>query len=227
MRVAVYYAPALADPLWALGARWLGRDPEANAPVVQPDIDAIAELTADPRMYGFHATLKPPMSLRSGMTWDALVTEADDLARRLAPFRLPRLEVTDLHGFLALTDAEPSRELRALADACVVDLDHFRAPPGEAELARRRRSKLSEAQEANLVRFGYPYVLDTWFFHMTLTRRLSPAEKAVIQPQVEAMFAQALLSPRRVDDICLYVQAAPGLPFTLAERLSLRGQSQT
>ena len=223
MRVAVYYAPALADPLWTLGAHWLGRDPEVNAPVVQPDIDGIAEYTADPRMYGFHATLKPPMSLRSGMTWDALVTEADDLAGRLAPFRLPRLEVTDLHGFLALTDAEPSTALRQLADACVVQLDHFRAPPGEAELARRRRSKLSDAQEANLVRFGYPYVLGTWFFHMTPTRRLSAAEKTVIKPQVEAMFAEALRTPRQVDSICLYVQAAPSTPFTLAERLSLRG----
>ena len=223
MRVAIYYAPSLDDPLWELGTRWLGRDPETNAPVQQPSIEGIAELTADARMYGFHATLKPPMALRPGQSWDELVTEADDLARQMAPFDLPRLEVSDLHGFLALTDAEPSTMLRALADACVVKLDHFRAPPNEAELARRRRSKLSAAQEANLVRFGYPYVLDTWFFHMTLTRRMSADEHAVIRPQAEAMFADTLQARRRVGDICLFVQAAPGAPFSLAERLPLRG----
>jgi putative phosphonate metabolism protein len=223
MRVAIYYAPGLDDPLWELGTRWLGRDPETNAPVQQPSIDGIAELTADARMYGFHATLKPPMALRPGQSWDALVTEADDLARQMAPFDLPRLEVSDLHGFLALTDAEPSSMLQALADACVVKLDHFRAPPTEAELARRRRSRLSDSQEENLVRFGYPYVLDTWFFHMTLTRRMSADEHAVIRPHAEAMFADALQVPRRVEDVCLFVQAAPGAPFSLAERLPLRG----
>ena len=34
-------------------------------------------------------------------------------------------------------------------------------------------------QDAMLVRWGYPYVFDTWFFHMTLTRRLSDAEKSI------------------------------------------------
>lgn len=224
MRVAVYYAPALDDPLWSLGAEWLGRDPESNAAVVQPDIAGLPELTADARMYGFHATLKPPMALRPGISWDALVTEAEDLAAGIAPFDLPRLEIADLHGFLAVIDASPSAALRALADACVTRLDRFRAIPGEAELARRRNSTLSPAQEANLVRWGYPYVLDTWFFHMTLTRRLTAEEHLLIRLEAEAMFSQTLQAPRRVTDVCLYVQSAPGAAFVLAERLPLKGQ---
>jgi hypothetical protein len=35
----------------------LGRDPESGAPTPQPDIPDIAEVTAEPRLYGFHATL--------------------------------------------------------------------------------------------------------------------------------------------------------------------------
>jgi putative phosphonate metabolism protein len=224
MRVAVYYAPALDDPLWSLGAEWLGRDPETKVAVMQPDIAGLSELTADARMYGFHATLKPPMTLRSGLSWDALVTEAEDLAAGIAPFDLPRLEIADLHGFLAMIDTTPSAELRALADACVTRLDNFRAIPGEAELARRRNSKLSGAQEANLVRWGYPHVLDTWFFHMTLTRRLTTAEHLEIRLEAEAMFNQTLQTSRRVTDICLFVQSAPGAAFVLAERLPLKGQ---
>ncbi len=65
-RVAVYYAPAVDDPLFAEAAVWLGRDPESGAPVPQPDIADIEEVTAEPRVYGFHATLKPPMRLAEG-----------------------------------------------------------------------------------------------------------------------------------------------------------------
>ena len=73
------------------------------------------------------------------------------------------------------------------------------------------------------LRWGYPYVFATWFFHMTLTRRLTAAEKARLQPQAEAHFARALSVPRRVGDICLFTQAAPDAGFVIAERLKLRG----
>lgn len=222
-RVAVYYAPLPDDLLTAAAASWLGRDPVTNAPVRQPDLPGIEEITADPRGYGFHATLKPPMRLADGRSWDALLTAAETLAARIAPFDLPPMAVSDVHGFLALRETLPSVRLQALADACVADFDAFRAPPTEAELARRRRSSLTAEQDAMLVRWGYPYVFSTWFFHMTLTRRLSAEEKALYQPAAEAHFAAALAVPRRVVDICLYTQAATGAPFVIAERLPLRG----
>ena len=112
-----------------------------------------------------------------------------------------------------------SAPLQALADACVAQLDPFRAPPSDAELARRRRSAADAEQDAMLVRWGYPYVFETWFFHMTLTRRLNAdGEGACIMPAAEAHFARALAVPRRVEDICLFVQPAPGEPFVIAER---------
>jgi putative phosphonate metabolism protein len=223
MRVALYYAPALDDPLWSLGARWLGRDPETNAPMTQPDLSGIVEITAEAASYGFHATLKPPMRLREGTSWDDVVTATEDIASTLPPFDLPRLEVADLQGFLALRDAEPSAALQVLSDSCVRGLDHLRASPTEEELARRRKANLSAEHEAMLVRWGYPYVLESWFFHMTLTRRLSLAELAIFRPAAEAMFADTLRAPRRVVDICLFAQPSNGAPFTLAERLPLRG----
>lgn len=222
-RVAVYYAPLPDDPLTEAAAAWLGRDPVTNAPVRQPDLPGIAELTADPRGYGFHATLKPPMRLADGRSWNALLDAAEALAARIAPFDLPPMAVSDVHGFLALRETAPSAPLQALADACVADLDAFRAPPTEADLARRRRSSLTAEQDAMLVRWGYPYVFGTWFFHMTLTRRLSAEEKARIQPAAEAHFAAALAVPRRVVDLCLYTQAGAGAPFVIAERLPFRG----
>jgi putative phosphonate metabolism protein len=223
MRVGVYYAPLANDPLFVAGANWLGRDPETNAMLAQPDLPDMAAITSDPRGYGFHATLKPPMRLAPGATWPDLLGAATMLAARLSPFDLPRLAVADLHGFLALRESEPCAPLQALADACVEHLDAFRAPPGEDELARRRRGGLSAEQDAMLARWGYQYVFSTWFFHMTLTRRLSEAEKAIYRPAAEAYFAEAVRISRRVSEICLFTQPAPGTPFTIAARLPLRG----
>ena len=222
LRVALYYAPAADDPLHRAGAAWLGRDPVANADVAQPDLAGIAEVTTDPRHYAFHATLKPPMRLRQGIGWSEVNATAHAIAAAIPPFPLPRLAVADLHGFLALRETAPSPELQALADACVAGADPLRAPPDGDELARRRRHALPPAQEANLARWGYPYVFATWFFHMTLTRRLDAAAHARWRPAAEAHFAAALAQPRQVADLCLFTQAE-GAPFILAARIPLRG----
>ncbi len=85
-RFAVYYAPRPDDPLAAAGASWLGRDAETNAPVSTPPFPGMAEVTAEARRYGFHATLKPPMRLAPGRGWLALRDAAGALASSLAPF---------------------------------------------------------------------------------------------------------------------------------------------
>ena len=222
-RVAIHYAPQPDDPLWAAGTSWLGRDPLTNEARSQPDFPAIAEITADARLYGFHATLKPPMHLMPETRWEALIQRAAAVAETIAPFDLPPLAIADLFGFLALCETAPCPPLHALADACVAGFDEFRAPPGDAELARRRRGGLSAEREAMLRRWGYPDVFATWVFHMTLTRRLREPEQAIYRPAAEAHFAPALRVPRRVSDICLFVQRAPGAPFAIAARTTLRG----
>jgi Protein of unknown function (DUF1045) len=222
-RVAVYYAPLPDDPLFVEAATWLGRDPASNAPAPQPDLPDIAAVTAEPRVYGFHATLKPPMQLADGRQWSDMLQATTKMADRIAPFVLPALAISDVFGFLALRETTPCPALQALADACVAQLDPFRALPSDAELARRRRGGLTPQQDAMLVRWGYPYVFETWFFHMTLTRRLTVGEKALYQPAAEQYFARAIAMPRRVTDICLFVQPAPGEPFVIAQRLKLRG----
>ncbi len=135
MRVAVYYAPLPDDPLFALSTAWLGRDPANREPVPQPDMQGLMEVTAEPRLYGFHATLKPPMRLRSGHGLGrAGRAPLAELAAGIASFELPPMAVADVHGFLALRETEPSPRLQALADLCVAGLDGFRAPPDADEL---------------------------------------------------------------------------------------------
>lgn len=217
MRVAIYWAPELDDPLHRAGSTWLGRDAETAAPSSQPKIQGLAEITADPRLYGLHATLKPPFALAGG--YHAFLADAAHWASSMTPFDLPSLVVQNLKGFLALREAAPCLALYALADSAVSALDRHRAPPTEAELERRRRAKLSAKQEELLARWGYPYVMAEFQFHLTLTRRLKPEEAARIRPLAEAHFAGLLQQPRRVGAVCIFTQAAPGQPFLIAERL--------
>jgi len=221
-RVAIYYAPLPDDALTAAGNAWLGRDPRTGEPAAQPDVGGIEEITAEPRRYGFHATLKPPMRLAPGRSWADLMAAVRSLAASIARFTLPRLAVHDLHGFLALRETSFCPALQALADRCVEQLDPFRAPLSEAERARRQASGLSAEQDEMLRRWGYPYVFGTWFFHMTLTRRLSKPEKAVFLPAAEAYFAPLLQAPRQVSDLCVFIQPDRDTPFAIAERVKLR-----
>ncbi|MFC7539732.1 DUF1045 domain-containing protein [Siccirubricoccus deserti] len=165
--------------------------------------------------------MKPPFRL--ARSWGEAIGVAEALAARTAPFDLPPLAVQDLGGFLALRETAPCPALHAFAAECVEALDPCRAPPGEAELARRRRSGLNPAQAALLERWGYPYVFSEWHFHVTLTRRLSPEEKAVVLPAVTDFLGEAPGRPRQVRELCLFTQSGPGAPFLVAQRLPLRG----
>ena len=222
-RIALYYAPEAHDPLHQRASAWLGRDAVSGAILPQNLVQGvdIAEITADARGYGFHATLKPPFRLQGDV--QAALQTADEFAVRTAPFALPPLDIADLDGFLALREAAPCPALQALADGCVTALDAHRAPATEAEIARRRPEKLSPRQREYLAAWGYPYVFAEWRFHMTLTRRLTPAEKAIILPAVTQALGDAPGLTRSVSDICIFAQAAPGAPFTILERLKLRG----
>jgi hypothetical protein len=222
-RIALYYAPEAHDPLHERASAWMGRDAVSGAILPQNLVQGvdIQEITADARGYGFHATLKPPFRLQGDV--QAALQTARDFAARTAPFTLPPLHITDLDGFLALREAAPCPALQALADGAVSALDAHRAPATEAEIARRKPEKLSLRQREYLAAWGYPYVFAEWRFHMTLTRRLTPAEKAIILPAVTEALGDAPALTRSVSDICIFAQAAPGAPFTILERLMLRG----
>ncbi len=223
MRVGIYWAPRLEDPLHTLGSRWLGRDAETGATLPQPTLPGldITELTADARGYGLHATLKPPFRLAT--SWHALREDAMALAARMRPFALPPLKLAEHHGFLALIEEERSAELQEFCDACVSELDAHRLPPTEAEIARRKPERMTARQREHLFRWGYPYVFDEWWFHVTLTRRLTVEERAVVEPVLAGYLGDILGRTRRVTELCLYTQARPGAPFLIAERLPLLG----
>jgi putative phosphonate metabolism protein len=225
-RYAVYLAPAQTSPLWQAGCAWLGRDAAVDVELAQPVIAGIPReqllaLTAAPRRYGFHATLKPPFRLTAGVTRDELIEALRALANRMQGFTVPQLQVDVLSGFIALRTAHRSDALQRLADACVVELDQYRLAADPGELLNRRAHGLSAAQEALLARFGYPYVMSEWRFHITLTERVDGPQRDVLLAFLPSYFASALAEPMRCDDICLFVQARCDTHFTLHSRFAL------
>ncbi len=225
-RYAVYFAPAESTALWQAVCRWLGRDARGAAHLPQPEVDGwsaqqILQITASPRMYGFHATLKPPFQLAEGRTASQLAHALQELASRLQAFILPQLAVGSLAGFLALQPAGSDAKLTALADACVIELDGFRRSLSAEELAQRRAAGLSPRQDQLLAQFGYPFVLDQFRFHMTLTERLPREDSDRLRPWLSRYLAEALAVPLRCDDLCLFFQERPGDDFLLLQRFAL------
>ncbi|HAD86984.1 MAG TPA: hypothetical protein DCG48_06440 [Rhodospirillaceae bacterium] len=225
-RFAVYFLPPADSPLWRAGCRWLGRDadrPGGNVRAPTADLGSISETewaaaTAEPRRYGFHATLKPPFRLVDGCDLADLDGALARFAAERRAFSVAELRLKVLDGFLALCPVAPSSDLNALAADCVRDFEAFRHPPDPADLDRRRLRGLTPRQEANLTAWGYPYVLDEFRFHMTLTGRLAGDAAVRFLDVLAPMFAEALSGPLFVGGVALSREQSPGAPFETLRR---------
>ncbi|MBP2315409.1 DUF1045 domain-containing protein [Azospirillum soli] len=228
-RFALYFAPEDGTALADCGWRWLGRRPEGTGldplPAVGLDPSHQAGLVSDARRYGFHATLKAPFRLAEGADEASLREAVAAFASRRRPFREPSFVLEALHGFLALRPRRPSADLDALANDCVRTFDRFRAPQSAEERWKRLRTPLTHRQKAQMDAWGYPYVLEDFRFHMTLTRRLQQGERETVQPLLERLFKLALAEPVEVRSLCLFTQADTDMPFVLAARFPINGTS--
>jgi len=221
-RYAIYYAPP-AEAAWSKWATdWLGWDMEAGCATVLPDAGAldVAAITATPRKYGLHATMKPPMRLATGTDEDALRAACAALAATRAPVRLEGLQVERLGRFLALRPLGDVSALNALAAACVTELDTFRAPASNAEIEKRRAAGLSAEQDTNLIQWGYPYVLDQFRFHITLTGKLPKGDLPAVEDYLATELAPLLPQPFEINDLALMGEAEDGR-FHLIQRYPL------
>lgn len=223
-RYAIYYTPDPSAPLGTFGAAWLGWDSAIGAtrphPVVA-DLD-VAAVTETPRKYGFHGTIKPPFRLVDGQSATALQDALAVFCANQAPVRLQGLELARLGRFLALVPNGSARDLGTLAAQAVQELDVFRAPPTAAELSKRRAAGLNPAQEAHLVRWGYPYVLDQFRFHLTLSGKLDKDTAAKAERALSDLLADITLTPYHIDSLTLLGEAPDGR-FHHIHRYALTG----
>ena len=229
-RVAIYWVPPAESELVRLGAAWLGRDVASERCFHRPAIhgfteDELAAITAEPRRYGLHATLKAPFRLAEGCGVAALEEELRAFAGRAAPEIIPALRAARIGRFLALVPSAPEPGIAALAKSLVERFDRYRAPSLPEEVVRRAAVGLTRAQDANLRRWGYPYVMDEYRFHVTLT---GPVESAVAErllPLLARFFAPVTRAPLNLSEVVLVAEPVPGAPFRLLRRFSLEAAS--
>jgi len=192
-RYAIYFVPPANSDLYRFGAAILGFDCYTGDDLGCPHDIGLpardwAELTHEPRKYGFHATLKAPFRLAPAFTAEDLTEEL----RRFAaiPRALATIEpaIQPIGRFVAIVPGERSEEVDRLAADCVMAFDRFRRPITPQEKDRRLAAGLTPGQIRNLDRWGYPYVFDDFRFHMTLTGPIASDRRAAIVALLQARF---------------------------------------
>ena len=226
-RHAVYFAPPADSPWWQAGSQWLGRCAAGGTLKPIPAInglsnEAFLQVTAAPRRYGWHATLKAPFTLASATAEAELRAALQTIAASASTFEMPPMKVALLDDFLAIVPQPQSEAANALAARCVTDLQPLAAPLSSTELQRRRQAPLSPAQDALLVRWGYPFVLDEFQLHCSLTgslKHLNSQQVQNLQQAAQDWFAN--LPPCRFETLALFVEPTQGADFALLEHFRL------
>jgi putative phosphonate metabolism protein len=218
-RYAIFYAPG--GEMRVAGESWLGRtvDPAVPPPVPAVpegwDRDQVDAITRSAWRYGFHATLKAPFRLAEGRDAAELTDRLATFAAKRSPVVVPDVRLSRLGLFFALTAGRASADLRALADDVVREFDDLRAPLTEADIARRRPDRLGERERELLYQYGYPYVLDRFRFHMTLTDAVPLTQHAAVEPVLRRHFAHLLGRDLVIGSLALFVEPEPGKPLLL------------
>jgi putative phosphonate metabolism protein len=225
-RYAIYYAAPPDGALNRFGARLLGYDAFNGEELPFPDGMAQAvpdwrEVTRDPRKYGFHATLKAPMALANGKREAELLAACDAFAR--SPRSIPKIKpvVNAIGDFIAVVPSQRSAELEQLAADAVSEFDSFRAPLSPEDRARRNPDRLTPRQRDYLDRWGYPYVMEEFRFHMTLTGRLEAERHETLLAVLRQRFATLERSELAIDSIAVFRQHDANSRFRIVQRYAL------
>ena len=222
-RFAIYLSPqpgSEGEPLLQAAESWLGRSaipgttrPGANV-VEEEDRTKIDPVTANARRYGFHATIVAPFRIAEGHDPDDLETIVRALAARHRPFglalRLARLP----GGFFALIPLERFAPLHALEADAVRATAPLKAPLTDRERAHRHPDRLTSRQRRLLDVYGYPYVLDEFLAHFTLTARIPRDHADEVEVSLSRRFDALAHDGVEVDGLAIFVEPEPGAPFT-------------
>jgi hypothetical protein len=170
-----------------------------------------ATLTAAPRRYGFHATIKAPFRIAEPWTLEDVAASLADFALNAAPFDLA-LRISRIDEFFAYVPVVQTAELDTLAGDVVTAFEPFRAPLNDADLARRSLDRLSPRQRENVMSWGYPYVFDQFRFHMTLTDAVAPDDVPAVESALLHHFGSADMEVD-LSQLVLAVEPMDGAPF--------------
>lgn len=223
-RIALYYAPPAASAWWRAGCEWLGRDPESGAVFDHAGLSSADRLEFQrvieaPRRYGWHATLVAPFRRADGVDPQQVLDIARNWADGIAQRDIP-VNAALMGRFVALRATHESDDalLRDVAASALREVSACRARAAAADIERRIAPGMSERQVALLREWDYPYVLDEFRFHMTVSGSLQDraAQEAVAS---EWNHRIATLGRLPFHGAALFVETQPGADFMLWQRL--------
>lgn len=226
-RYAIYFVPAMDSNFYRYGSAILGYDCHSGAAVdFFGDLDSGTvnwnELTAAPRRYGFHATLKAPFHLSSSCTERQLVNALQSFAGLGHAVYKFSPTVRFIDGFFAIMPLKRDASLDALATSCTTLFDAYRAPMSPQERARRVASGLNHSQIQNLDRWGDPYVMGEFRFHMTLTGTVPPSRrKAIIATLLDGFHRMRVEPSIAIDRLALLKQESADGAFRVVSESML------
>lgn len=227
-RYAICFVPAAQSMLYRYGSSILGYDCYSGAPVDFPHhFGKVAvnwnELSAPPRRHGFQATLKSPFRLSPSSTERQLADALQSFAglghaiHRFAP------TVKLIDDFFAVVPLEAKAPLDGFAASCTMLFDAYRAPMSPKERAQRVALGLNRNQVQNLDRWGDPYALSEFRFHLTLTGRVAPSRrKAISAILLDGLERMGVEQSVAVDRLALLKQQSAEAPFRVVSESALQ-----
>jgi hypothetical protein len=218
-RYAICFAPEQGSALEALDRTWFGRD-AAKLKSLVPGIkdDRFEVLTRGPRNYGMHGTLKPSFELNPHTTENGLLTVAGLIAKSLSPFEVPPLELGEIGNIVSLVLEVSSEPLEDLQAACVRAFDGFRRPLTAGEEETYKRNRLTVHQDKMLEHWGYPYVMEEFDFHISLTDPVTDEhERSAIKKVLEKLATPVLHKPFVMRELAIFRQR-DGAPMEIILR---------
>lgn len=211
-RYGIYFTPDPLSPIARIWGNWLSNSGE------------LKEFTTQPQIYGFHATLKAPFTLKPEYQYADLREAVHHLVRDFETIPMPPMEIAWLGAFLALRPIQKCDAITRIADSCVRSLDCFRAPLTKIEQNKRLVEPLGHQELEFLERWGYPFVLEKFRFHFTLSNSIKHSD----QHKKEKLFRSALWLHEQTahawpafDALSIVEQISPDAKFVVRERVLL------
>ncbi len=184
-RYAIYYAPPKESNLEEFGRYWFGWDP-LNAKLINnkqrinylngfgiKNLKNIDKNVLIAKKYGFHGTLIPPFRLNKNYSTNLLFKKTEDIAKKFKKFKFYKFKLKKINNFYAFVQNKKNNNINKLSNRLVRELFKFRSPLTKKEIDRRNPSKLSKLQLNILYKWGYPYLMSEFSFHMTLASEVT------------------------------------------------------
>ena len=218
-RYAIYFAPADDSALGLFGASVLRRKAESADTWLNPDLpynfdntDLWLQCIKKPARYGFHATIKAPFELSATHSAEQLLDDVEKFCKQQTSIPLENLAPRRTRRFDALAFDQQPEAVHHFANQCVEHFEPYRGALTEADLKRRHHDSLTHEQQQYLDQFGYPYVLNQFNFHMTLSGTMPDDDNGYLQ-WLSTIYPVMVTETPVLDRLSVFHQPDRNTPF--------------